>query len=80
MFSPDQNVRFVSFPVTVKKGKIEKGGKQTTTYTTQSMATELAVQTERAYLKQPHIFQNAKVSSDYHKKGPSMLDGLKVWV
>ena len=25
------------------------------------MATELTVQSERAYLKQPHIFQNAKV-------------------
>ena len=32
------------------------------------MATELAVQTERAYLKQPHIFQNAKVSSDTTKR------------
>ena len=33
------------------------------------MATELAVQSERAFQKQPHIFQNAKVASKNSKKG-----------
>ena len=33
------------------------------------MATELAVQSERAFQKQPHIFLNAKVASKNSKKG-----------
>ena len=33
------------------------------------MATELAVQSERAFQKQPHIFTNAKVASKNAKKG-----------
>lgn len=33
------------------------------------MATELAVQSERAYQKQPHIFQNAKTAAKTPRKG-----------
>jgi hypothetical protein len=33
------------------------------------MATELTVQSERAYLKQPHIFQNAKVKVKSSRPG-----------
>lgn len=33
------------------------------------MATELTVQSERAYQKQPHIFQNSKTKSKSSKVG-----------
>jgi small subunit ribosomal protein S11e len=33
------------------------------------MATELTVQSERAFQKQPHIFQNAKVKSRKNRVG-----------